>query len=77
MHWGYWDGWSAWHMGFGMLMMLLFWIAIIAFTIWVVRQIPWSREREETSALEILKRRYARGEIDKTEYEQRKKDLLE
>ena len=28
------------------------------------------------SALEILKRRYARGEINKQEYEERKKDLI-
>ena len=29
------------------------------------------------SALELLKKRYARGEIDKQEYEEKKKDLME
>jgi putative membrane protein len=35
-----------------------------------------SSARSADSALELLKKRYARGEIDKQEYEEKKKDLL-
>ena len=35
-----------------------------------------SSSMSSESALEILKRRYARGEINKQEYEERKKDLV-
>jgi putative membrane protein len=71
MHWG-WSGWVP----FG-LMHLLWWILIIAVIVALVRGIGGRprRLRGEDRALEILRERYARGEIDKTEYEQRKRDL--
>ncbi len=51
-------------------------VGIIFLVKWIVMQSrPGGQQREESS-LEILKKRYARGEIDKEEFEQKKKDLL-
>lgn len=72
----------------GGLMMLVFWIAIIVgivvLIIWLVRQTQsgslhnHAADTSGTSgetALDILKTRYAKGEIEKAEYEEKKKDL--
>jgi len=68
--------WGAW--GFGMMfVMMLFWIVVI---IGVVLGIRWligqGKASGSDSALEILRQRYARGEINKEEFEARKRDLL-
>ena len=59
--------------------MILFWIVVIvgiAFMIrWLVQSTRGGAGSAE-SAMEILKRRYAKGEIDKKEFAQKKKDLL-
>ncbi len=60
--------------------MWIFWIAIIVgifFLVkWIVMQSRPGGQQQGESSLEILKKRYARGEIDKEEFEQKKKDLL-
>ena len=78
---GWEDGYGhmMWGGGFGLLgglMMLVFWGAIIAAVVLGVR---WLMERDQKSrrpdALDILKERLARGEIDPEEYEARRKVL--
>ena len=73
--------WHPWGMGISMLFMLLLWIIAIVGIVFLVRWVldqTTARQREppEESALDILKKRYARGEINKEEYEEKKKDLL-
>ena len=63
--------------GFGFLSIFL-WILIIVgivlLVVWLVRKTPqWQQERIEESAMEILKKRYARGEINREEFEEKKK----
>jgi putative membrane protein len=79
MMWGYYGGPAS---GYGLIMMLVmgvFWVAIIFGLVSFIRH--GFRHRPLVSGggedpLEILKRRYARGEIAKEEYEQVRKDLL-
>jgi putative membrane protein len=73
---------AGWGMGwFGMIAMLVFWVLVIVAIVYLIRWLAVSsraggREgRPEYSALEILKKRYARGEIDKEEFEEKRKVL--
>ncbi len=69
--------------GFGwMWLMPVFSIVVLGLIIWAivaaVRSSTASRVRDSAktdSALEVLKMRYARGEISKEEYEEKKRDL--
>jgi len=68
--------WGVWGVGM-MLMMLVFWGVVI---IGIVLAIRWAvsqgRESRPTdAALDILRQRYARGDISKEEFETKKKDL--
>ena len=58
----------------GGIMMILFWVLVIIFIVWIIREISGKNSR--SNALEILKERYAKGEIDKKEFEEKKKDLI-
>ncbi len=75
MGWG--TGWA------GMIFMVLFWVLIIIGGFYLVRYLVQNaqggrsdgRQNGSGQAIDILKERYARGEIDKEEFEAKKKDL--
>jgi putative membrane protein len=67
---------------FGMILMLIFWVLIIAGIVLVVKRLVeqgrsgGASASSGESALDILKKRYARGEIGTEEFEAKKRDLL-
>ena len=73
------DGFGGMMGGFGWFMPV-FWLAILGFIIWIVIVATQDANRQQPaakpeSALDIIKERYARGEITKEEFEEKRKDL--
>jgi putative membrane protein len=73
---------GGWGMGwFGGIFMIIFWILILVALVFFIKWLVQSTGRGQTGpaagnrALEILKERYARGEIDTAEFEEKKKVL--
>ena len=65
-------GWGAGSvMGWygGGVMMIVFWAALIALIVWAVREASGRSVHHSSQALNILKERYAKGEISKEEFE--------
>jgi putative membrane protein len=85
-----WGNNQGWHMGpgmmggmgwFGGIFMIVFWILILVGLVFFIKWLIQSTSRGQAGggggnrAFEILKERYARGEIDKAEFETMKLDL--
>lgn len=60
----------------GVVFMAVFWLSIIVLAIWGLSILfPMPRQTVEEEALEILKQRFARGEISREEFEQARRTL--
>ena len=72
MHWDY-----GWGMGFGWVFMIFFWVLVVFGIFYLIRIVMTSTKKEASgdTALDILKKRYAKGEITKEEFEKIKNDL--
>jgi len=80
----YWN-WGPGGLGLGsfflipIILMIAFWVAVIIGIVYFVKWIILSGKRHETkpeeTALDILKKRYAKGEISKEEFERIKQDI--
>lgn len=69
MMWGY----GAW----GFIFMALFWLGVVALIVWGVKYASDTKVRPgaPTRAVEILEQRYARGEMDTDEFQERRSQL--
>jgi putative membrane protein len=69
---------NGWGMGFGFIFWLVILAAIIGGIVWLVRAQPLagSQGRDgRSTGLDVLEERYARGEISRDEYLQKKRDI--
>ena len=65
-------------MGFGFIGMIIFWVVLIAAVYLIIRSInntPKNHKGNSQSSMEILKKRYASGEITKDEFERMKQEI--
>lgn len=63
--------------GFGIpgLGMIVFWGLIVLLVVWIVRAMGNNGTGGEKNARQILDERFARGEISREEYEEKKKSI--
>mgnify|MGYP001600958123 CR=1 FL=1 len=76
-----WWGWPGHFFGgpLGMIVGVVFWAAIIYGVVYLFSRFaknPFGVDAKRETPIDILKRRYASGEIDAEEFAKRKKDLV-
>jgi putative membrane protein len=85
--WGMLNGWGGYGYGYGyglihMVIWIVILVAIVALVVWLVRSLagPGMHMHQmgpprRSAGLDVLEERYARGEINRDEYLQKKKDI--
>jgi putative membrane protein len=70
-HMGYY-GWFGW---LGGILMILFWILVIWLIVWIMIRNQQPQQKVAKKPLDIIKERYAKGDITKKEYAKMKKEI--
>jgi putative membrane protein len=72
---GHMQPWMSW---VGPIVMIVFWALVVTAILFLIRYLAHQSRSSanDSSALAILKERYAKGEIDKEEFDQKRKDIL-
>jgi putative membrane protein len=67
--------WMSWA---GPIAMIVFWALVVTAIVFFIRYLARQSRSpgNDSLALAILKERYAKGEIDKAEFDQKRKDIL-
>ena len=71
-NWGYSGYWDFWN-----IIWLLFWIGIIISVVWLIYKFIIKKEAVSETPINILKKRFAKGEISKKQFEEMKKEIGE
>jgi len=80
--WGFMDGWGGygWYGPFHMIIWIVALVLIVALVAWFFRSgsrtdVAAGRLERRSTGLDVLEERYARGEINREEYLQKKRDI--
>lgn len=77
MMWSGFEGMGWGWIGLGMLHMLLFWVLVILGIVALARWLASASRSQRSRPIDILKERYARGELTREEFERMKQEIGE
>jgi putative membrane protein len=72
--WSHMGGWG-WGMAISCWLFMMLLVSLVGWLIWSATRRPESSNDDRRGAVDFLDERYARGEIEREEYLQRKNDL--
>ena len=70
-----WGIWGAWGLGMALMMVVVWGVVIVAIVLGIRRLVGQGPPRRSDTAFDILRERYARGDMSKEEFDAKRRDL--